>query len=99
MSARRCEPAWALVAIAALTLAVLLFAACYEDAVKTERSSNPAVRVELLFEHDGCRVYRFFDSAQAHYFAKCGGGTASVSSPVGCGENCTRDDLVPTVPR
>lgn len=27
--------------------------------------------VTMLFEHDGCKVYQFFDQQQPRYFAKC----------------------------
>lgn len=27
--------------------------------------------VTMLFEHDGCKVYKFFDQQQPRYFAKC----------------------------
>lgn len=36
-------------------------------------SSNSDVEVELLFEHDGCKVYRFFDGGSAKYYTDCRG--------------------------
>ena len=36
-----------------------------------------AFDVETLFEKDGCKVYRFSDIGESHYFTNCGGSTMS----------------------
>ena len=56
------------------------------------QTSNKDVKVELLFEIDGCKVYRFYDDkvgggAQAKYFTKCT-GSSSTSWVEPCGKNC-----------
>lgn len=54
-----------------LTVAVVIFAGCANDPMKVESSNNPQVAVSLLFEHDGCKVYRFRDSGHWIYYSKC----------------------------
>lgn len=51
----------ALIALAALT-------GCGHDAVSTATTSNPDVPVQLLFEHDGVKVYRFEDFGNHVYY-------------------------------
>ena len=53
-------------------------------------SSNPEIKVELLFEVDGCKVYRFYDNAlgQPRYFTKCK-DSSSVGWIEPCGKSCT----------
>ena len=59
------------------------------------QSSNPGATVELLFEVDGCKVYRFYDkvngnslNASPRYFTKCQNGSSSVGWLESCGKNC-----------
>ena len=52
-------------------------------------SSNPDAKVQLLFEVDGCKVYRFFDRGNFRYFTNCKGGNSSVGWIESCGKNCT----------
>lgn len=59
----------------ALLLAVLLAVGCTKSPVSVDKTNNPEVPVELLFEHEGCRVFRFYDTGRPHYFASCLGGT------------------------
>ena len=37
--------------------------------------NNKTYDVDYLFEHDGCRVYRFYDRGQYVYFTSCNGET------------------------
>lgn len=74
---------------------ILLCVSCAEPAQETRPSTNPHVPVELLFEVDGCRVYRFQDGGRDRYFAKCP-ASASTMSTESCGKHCTRDVEVPT---
>ncbi len=55
----------------ALILIGLVLAACEKSPVSTSKSSNPEVTVALLFEHDGCRIYRFTDVGKKLYYAQC----------------------------
>lgn len=77
-------------------LLALLLVGCQEPAQRTEKSSNHNIKVELLFEHDGCKVYRFNDGS-THYFAKCP-MSVTVSDVKDCGEDCSYHEEVQTVP-
>lgn len=76
-------------------MTLLFLLSCDRPAQEVRPSSNSHVPVELLFETDGCRVYRFEDGGRDHYFAKCA-VPASTMSTESCGKNCTRDSEVPT---
>ena len=62
--------------------------ACLALAQTQIQGSNPSVKVELLFEADGCKVYRFYDRGNARYFTKCQNGSSSVGWLESCGKNC-----------
>jgi hypothetical protein len=66
-------------------LIFIFLAGCAKDGIQTEKTTNPNIKVELLLEHDECKVYRFMDSHWV-YFTKCG----ETSNLVNCGKNCTR---------
>jgi hypothetical protein len=72
--------------IATLTFLVV---GCLSPPQSSVPSSNPQVKVELLFEVDGCKVYRFYDGGQPRYFTKCANGTSSVGWQQSCGKNCS----------
>jgi hypothetical protein len=50
---------------------IAVFTGCYKDPQSTKTEGN-GVKVELLFVHDGIKVYRFFDGGHAHYFTNRG---------------------------
>ncbi len=56
---------------------VLLLASCYyAKPVTTEiTNNNKDYKVDYLFEHDGCKVYRFYDRGNYIYFTNCNGET------------------------
>jgi hypothetical protein len=56
-------------------LPVLLLASCYyQRPVATENTyNNKDYKVDYLFEHDGCKVYRFYDRGNYIYFTNCNG--------------------------
>jgi len=74
----------------------LLLLSCAQTPVREAVSNNPNVPVAMLFEHEGCTVYRFFDNGRYHYFARCGDGGTSTSSQRSCGKNCVRDEEIRT---
>lgn len=87
---------------AAITLAALVLLVGCMEAKQAESSSAAGIefRVDRLFTHDGCTVYRFTDAGYNRYFTRCDG---SVSSDVSwsdsyqCGKaRCTRPMNVPT---
>ncbi len=93
---------WAWAAAVLAIAAVGLFG-CLEDPVSGGRSSNSKIYVGLLFEHEGCRVYRFTDGGRSHYYARCLSSSVETfeTHSENCGKNCTRtvETRVPTVPR
>ena len=60
-------------AVAAMALAL---SGCGEDPVSQSRTDNPAINVGLLFEHEGCRVYRFKDYGRPIYYTHCPSGAS-----------------------
>lgn len=68
-----------------LALILWLFLGCSKDGIQTSKTTNPNISVDLILEHDGCKVYRFFDTDFV-YFTKCG----ETSNIVRCGKNCKR---------
>jgi hypothetical protein len=76
------------------TLALSLVG-CSKPAEYQASTNNPEFKVERLFEHQGCQVYRFWDN-RAVYYVVCSDGTAQAEWVEGCGKGCTRLNLVPT---
>lgn len=52
-------------------LVLVLLISCSKDPVSTNKTNNSEINIELLFEHDGCKVYRFYDAGYRQYFVKC----------------------------
>lgn len=78
--------------IAFCAIAALGFLGCNADALSGGYSSNANVRVELLTEHDGCSVFRFYDGASGpFYYVRCAAvpREAVIQQRMeGCGKNC-----------
>lgn len=72
---------------------VLVSLSCDKEAKEKVETDNKEFNVELLFEIDGCKVYRFVDGGHNRYFTNCNG---SVQWHESCGKNCTRAVEVPT---
>lgn len=72
----------------------LLFLAfgCSKNPVKVSSTDNPEISVQLLFEHEGCKVYRFVDEGY-RYYTTCGGVEWD---EVHCGGKCRRKVSNPT---
>lgn len=65
-----------------------------------DATSNTAYDVDLLFEHDGCKVYRFYDNGRSRYFITCKDAvTGETTWTENCGKNCEHDVSIPTVKR
>lgn len=57
-------------------LAILSCSCYYSKPIITETSKNNVdYKVDYLFEHDGCKVYRFYDRGEYIYFTNCNGET------------------------
>lgn len=82
--------------LAALTWIIIIgcalyLTACQKNAEQTARVGND-FKVEKLFTHEGCTVYRFDDNRTV-YYTNCQGSTQS-----SCGKNCQQTvdtDVVP----
>lgn len=67
-----------------------------EKPAESSASAGVEFRIDRLFTHDGCTLYRFSD-AGARYFASCDGAySAEVSWHESCGNGCSRQMSVPT---
>ncbi len=62
-----------LLAVSTIALLSLAFS-CREEAIKTETTDVNGIKLELLFEKDGCKVYRFYDGRYI-YWSDCSGRT------------------------
>ncbi|MEX0291425.1 MAG: DUF4884 domain-containing protein [Flavobacteriaceae bacterium] len=47
---------------------------------RTPAVNNDTYRVEYLFEHEGCKIYRFRDAGNFVYLTKCKGELTNVES-------------------
>jgi len=82
--------------ILALIVSLLILTGCDDNStpLATSMSSNPTMKVDLLFEHDGCKVYHFEYNFHDHYYANCTPGM--IENPQGKSQT---DDAVPTASR
>lgn len=69
--------------------ALLLVSACSKKAQEVSATSNWEIPIELLFEKDGCKVYRFEDGGRDHYYTTCE-GSVSADWSESCGKNCRK---------
>lgn len=64
----------------------LLLSSCFYSrpvpVVREMPRNNPSYRVDYLFEHGGCKVYRFYDPGTAAYvyFTNCNGNARAVAA-------------------
>lgn len=52
---------------------IILFISCAKEPIETEQKGE--FKVELLFEKNGCKVYRFVDAGRYVYWSDCSGKT------------------------
>lgn len=55
---------------------LLVLLGCKKESQSSTQIINSEFQVEFLFEHDGCRVYRFVDHRTV-YYTDCRGTTSS----------------------
>lgn len=67
--------------LAMLSVAVL-FVSCWTQVPiqNTKPVNNETYEVSYLFEHDGCKVYRFKDGSNYVYFTNCNGNVTSIKN-------------------
>ena len=58
---------------ALLGVVALSAAGCTKPSIATSSTNNPEIRLELLFEHDGVKVYRFEDRGRPVYYTDARG--------------------------
>ena len=68
-----------------ITLILLVFSSIISceiqrPIVKMESDNNKTYKVEYLFKHDGCKVYRFRDQGHYIYFTNCNNGVTSIEN-------------------
>jgi hypothetical protein len=67
-----------------LLITSVMIASCLtQQQMPISRSSavnNESYNVEYLFEHDGCKVYRFRDRGEYIYFTSCQGDVTAVKN-------------------
>lgn len=56
-----------------LLLSAILFASCANSSIKTESTDFNGIKLDLLFEKDGCKIYRFRDGLEFVYWSDCSG--------------------------
>lgn len=59
----------------------IILSACSRRTAITSSApeNNDSYVIHYLFEHDGCRVYRFYDKGNDVYFTNCNGEATSFS--------------------
>lgn len=62
--------------ILSFLLVVALLLGCMNDEKETIHTDNSNFNVQLLFEVDSTRVYRFFDGGRARYFTTSKGSVS-----------------------
>lgn len=84
--------------LAVLALAAAL-AGCGQRTQQPESSAaaGTGYKVDKLFTHDGCTVYRFWDWSNTRYFVRCDTGQAETMTSQSCGKGCTSSTQIPTV--
>lgn len=62
--------------------AIAVLSSCHSQKPLTKQppANNATYQVEYLFEHDGCKVYRFYDRGNVVYFTSCNGQTTNIMS-------------------
>ncbi len=65
-----------------ILIVACLFLSCTRQipVSKISPENNKTYRVDFLFEHDGCKVYRFLDHGNLVYFTNCNGDATSIKS-------------------
>ncbi|MBK9735850.1 MAG: DUF4884 domain-containing protein [Saprospiraceae bacterium] len=63
---------------------------CYRKPIYTvSTENNKEYEVSYLFEHEGCKVYRFFDGQNPVYFTNCDGNVTYKSDSLRTIQNTT----------
>ena len=63
-----------------LSIGCLISCVTQRPISKLAPGNNETYKVEYLFEHDGCKVYRFMDYGHFIYFTNCNNSVLSVEN-------------------
>jgi hypothetical protein len=58
----------------------IVFTSCLKEPLKTLETNNSEYKIHLLFEVDGCKVYKFYDASNVRYFTTCNGSVSFKTS-------------------
>jgi len=60
----------------------IISTSCYtgRSLMVTPSDNNDTYKIDYLFEHDGCKVYRFYDMGNYVYFINCNGSMTAISN-------------------
>lgn len=66
----------------AIACLLLIMSSCFtgKPVAKQVPGNNQTYQVDYLFEHDGCKVYRFYDRGNYVYFTNCGGDVTAIGN-------------------
>ena len=81
--------------ILAIITFLIALVGCQDNPVSTSTTNNSKIGVDFLFEHEGCRVYRFYDGGGPVYYANCG-SHVQTSWSHSCGKGCVKQETVST---
>lgn len=61
---------------------LLVLVSCYTQVplAKGPSENNATYNVQYLFEHEGCKVYRFMDMGNYVYFTNCSGDVTAIKN-------------------
>lgn len=56
-------------------VSLFILSGCFKEAISHETTDINDINIELLFEKDGCKMYRFKDGMRYIYWSNCEGGS------------------------
>lgn len=75
---------------ALIAIATLFINGCGKPA-ESITQVNSEFKVDKLFTHEGCTVYRFRDAGKYRYYINCNGTSMSTKT---CGKCCVREENI-----
>lgn len=79
-----------------ILILLALLMGCESKSLEKQKTNNQKYEVDFLFEHDGCKIYRFYDRGSSRYFVKCANGdskTISTHTTGGKSKTIHNDDI------
>ena len=71
-----------LLSVIVVACCLIAFTACYVGTplVTSNAENNRTYEVDYLFEHEGCKVYRFYDNGNYVYFTNRAGEVTTIKN-------------------